>query len=264
MFAVAKASEVSRLAFYKQIKAEMREYLDQIIVYSDLLRKALRKDLDFALPQNKQLELLENIYSAAINLDASKAIISKPSYINVNEAIHEGITIQLYSAFIKGVTIKADLSPNLPIFECREIAFKQFAVGLISLGLEYNAKGGILKISTSLELEDNQAFLVIALQDNGFSLDEKDIKRISGKFYNEGLKALSNDISLDFTEIESFIKAHKGNLRLEPKKNAGKKIIITLPYQNKNEDKDVYEFNRDSVNRICKFTKIKKDISKNA
>lgn len=261
LLSVARTSERTKANLLRQIKNEKEESLQQIIVFSDILYKCARKEIDVTLPPARQVELIENIYKSAINLDSSKREDLNLTYLNVNSLIYECISVQLQAAFVRNIRIKSNLCPSLPPFLADELRFKQVILGLISLSFEYSPKGGMIKISTSLKIENDQAYLIVTLEDNGFAFDEKDIRRISERFENEGSRAFDDITRLDFPVIEKFIKLHQGSFRLEPKGSVGKNIIVTLPFRDKSKERTLYELNRMSVNNICKFTRIEKDAS---
>ncbi|MBY0281857.1 MAG: HAMP domain-containing histidine kinase [Alphaproteobacteria bacterium] len=261
MLSVARTSERTKANLIRQMKNEKEESLQQIIVFSDILYKCARKEIDVTLPPARQLELVENIYKSAISLDSSKRDSLNLTYLNVNSLIYECISIQLQAAFIRNVRIKSSLCSNLPPLLADELRFKQIVLGLISLSFEYSPKGGVIKVSTVLKVENDQPYLVVTLEDNGFAFDEKDIRRISERFENEGSRAFDDVTRLDFPVIEKFIKLHQGTFHLEPKGTIGKNIIVTLPFRDKEKETTLYELNRVSVNNICKFTKIEKDVN---
>lgn len=261
MLSVARTSERTKANLIRQMKDEKEESLQQIIVFADILHKCARKEIDVTLPPARQLELIENIYKSAISLDSSKRDNLNLAYLNVNSLIYECISVQLQAAFIRNIRIKSTLCSNLPPFLADELRFKQVILGLISLSFEYSPKGGVIKISTSLKIENNQAYLIVTLEDNGFAFDEKDIRRISERFENDGSGAFDDATRLDFPVIEKFIKLHQGSFHLEPKGPVGKNIIVTLPFRDKGKEKTLYELNRLSVNNICKFTRIEKDVN---
>lgn len=261
LLSIARTSERTKANLLRQMKNEKEEALQQIIVFSDILYKCARKEIDVTLPPARQHELIENIYKSAISLDSSKRDNLNLTYLNVNSLIYECVSVQLQAAFVRNIRIKSNLCANLPPFLADELRFKQVILGLISLSFEYSPKGGIIKISTSLKIENDQAYLIVTLEDNGFAFDEKDIRRISERFENDGSRAFDEVTRLDFPVIEKFIKLHQGNFRLEPKGSVGKNIIVTLPFRDKSKEKTLYELNRMSVNNICKFTRIEKDAS---
>lgn len=261
MLSVARISERTKATLIRQIKNEKEESLQQIIVFADILYKCTHKKIDVALPPKRQLELVENIYKSAINLDSSRRDSLTLAYLNVNSLIYECISVQLQSAFIRNMRITSALCPNLPPFLADELRFKQIILGLISLSFDHCPKGGTIKISTSLKIENDQAYLIIILEDNGFAFDEDDMRRISARFENEGSRVFDDPTRLAFSMIEKFIQLHQGTFHLEPKGGVGKNIIVTLPFRDKKKEKSSYELNRLSVNNICKFTMIEKDIS---
>ncbi len=261
MLSIARTSERTKANLIRQMKNEKEESLQQIIVFADILHKCARKEIDVKLPPARQVELIENIYKSAISLDSSKRDSLNLTYLNVNSLIYECISVQLQAAFIRNVRIKSTLHSNLPPFLADELCFKQVILGLISLSFEYSPKGGIIKISTSVKIENDQQFLVVKLEDNGFAFDEKDIRRISERFETDGSRAFDDVTRLDFPMVEKFIKLHHGVFYLEPRGSIGKNIIVTLPFRDKDKEKTLYERNRLSVNNICKFTRIEKDAS---
>ncbi len=162
MLSVARISERTKATLIRQIKNEKEESLQQIIAFADILYKCTHKKIDVALPPKRQLELVENIYKSAINLDSSRRDSLTLAYFNVNSLIYECISVQLQSAFIRNMRITSALCPNLPPFLADELRFKQIILGLISLSFDHCPKGGTIKISTSLKIENDQAYLIIA------------------------------------------------------------------------------------------------------
>eukprot|EP01037_Dinobryon_pediforme_P017696 gene17696-17906_t len=141
-------------------------------------------------------DLLEDV---SIFSGQEGALENRIGYKNIQYSYYK----KLQAAFIRNVRIKSTLHSNLPPFLADELCFKQVILGLISLSFEYSPKGGIIKISTSVKIENDQQFLVVKLEDNGFAFDEKDIRRISERFETDGSRAF-DDIVMGGVKIYGF------------------------------------------------------------
>lgn len=230
LFSLGKISDVAKKPFLQRINSEMKESIEVILAYSNILLKHLQKETGVVVTAQRRIEFMEKIYKEALHLHTLAGTSLSFNYLTVNALIENSIDILTETALQKAITIKTSLDPTLLPFYGDEHRLKQIIVGLISLSMHYSPKNSTIKISTLTKVSPTkQMSLIIMIEDNGFSLNAEDIKRLSEKFDNTEEEDVFGS-SLDFASIEKLIHLHKGTYDIGNKSQGGKVIEVTLPY----------------------------------
>jgi len=218
-------------SFFHRVNLELYASLRYIINSSNILLRGLKNEIEIGMNKEEQIILISQIYDEAVKLNTLTIDVLDLSYINVNKAIVESITINTQTALIKNIKVKCSLASHLPPLYGDELRFRQIISGLLNLSLEYNPqKSTITLFSVSRKIK-NKTFLIIKIEDNGFSLNIEDIRRISNNANN---KKEGNRIHLDFSSIEKIIKLYYGKCSIYDKRHKGqmkgKIVSIIIPY----------------------------------
>ncbi|OJX10441.1 MAG: hypothetical protein BGO77_02380 [Caedibacter sp. 37-49] len=232
MWDLIQSSNRAKEAYRQRLNLEMRTSVASILSNSDKLRRYLSSKQDV----NKQAGVIEEIHDEALKLNNLTTDTPDLSYLDltythsdVNKVIKEAIIIQKHTAVIKGINIKPFLYPDPLLLYVDELRFKQIIVGVLSLALGYNPKGTTIKIFSTIKNINNKKWVIIKVQDNGFTLSLDDIKRISKNISNPNKE--EEHINLDFTAIERLISLHHGKIYYRCFDSLqGKVVSIIIPY----------------------------------
>lgn len=231
IFKLGNASEKNKNTFFQRINLEMKESIDTIIAYSNIIMKDLKRETVTIVTQEKKIEFIEKIYEEALNLNSIVGTTLNFSYIFLHTLIEESISILIKSALENSINIKVSVDSNLLPFYGDELRIKQIIIGLIYLSINYSPKNSTIKISAINKLsKEGRELLIIRIEDNGFSLNADDMMRISEKFSPEN-KEKNWEGVLDFPSIEKLIRLHKGTCYVCNEWQRGKIINVTLPYE---------------------------------
>ena len=245
IFKLGRTSEKDKNTFFQRINLEMKESIDIIIAYSNIIIKDLKRETVAIVTQEKKIEFIEKIYEEALNLNSIVGTTLNLSYISLQTLIEESISILIETALENSINIKVSVGSNLLPFYGDELRIKQIIVGLIYLSMNYSPKNSIIKISALNKLSnEGRMLLIIRIEDNGFSLNADDMMRISEKFSYEN-KEKNWEGSLDFLSIEKLIRLHKGTCYVCNEWQRGKIINVTLPY----ESEELYIKTKESISK---------------
>lgn len=232
---LSETSDKAKEAFVQKIHREIRSSFNTIYSYSEILQKYLKGEINVAISDKHQIEMLNKIMEAANDLNMLTTNTLSLSFLDIKEIVRECVTIQAKTASNKNIVIESSIQDNMPPFYADDLRFKQIIIGLLSRSIEYSPKGSYININIELKNQNSKNQLYIAIQDTGFGLAEADLQRIEEKFSNKLLSRRIDGIDLDLSSIEQLVKVHKGELHIENKWGKGTTIIITLPYLTKTE-----------------------------
>jgi len=182
LFKIHKSTTKAQEVFSQQLKNEMNGPLEIILSYSEVLRKNLRGQLPIVISSGKQKEFLDFIYEAAISLCTFSFNTLNIVKIDVNNTIKDCIIISRQIAATKEIILEVALHSSTEPFYGDELKFKQVILGILALNIDYMPKKSTIKISSFINTEGLNSYMVVQIQDDGFGLNQEDIIRISQKF----------------------------------------------------------------------------------
>lgn len=104
---------------------------------------------------------------------------------------------------------------------------KRVAINLISNGIKYNKKGGIVDISTS----QDKTNVYIKIKDTGIGIKQENINKIFERFYRENVVRTTkkSGTGLGLAIVDFVIKLHKGEITIESTEGEGTVFLVKLP-----------------------------------
>jgi histidine kinase len=111
----------------------------------------------------------------------------------------------------KQVAIQINAADNLPQVQADEIRLEQVLINLVGNALQYTPAGGKVVISARQE----QDWLVVAVQDNGAGIPEKDLPFIFDRFYrvDKSRSRAGGGSGIGLTIARHLVEAHGGQIR---------------------------------------------------
>lgn len=245
---IALLSENSKEAFLKQISQEMQGLIHSIMAHSQILLKHYEGQLEKTLTMEKKTALVKGIYDAAFQMNPLKKVQVKRVPLAINEVIRECVNVHFHSALSKEVVIKQFVSSPLPTFYGDRLHFKQIIIGLLGIAIDRITKRGSIKINARAFSQNQQMYLVIFIEDNGFDLNMEDIRRIREKIGGKRRKnSHPHDINLEFSAIEKLINIHHGTCFLEKNFPYGQRIKMIFPYGDEDLSYTPFQKGEDNV-----------------
>lgn len=187
--------------------SRLTEYVKIVKEQSDRESKVIQELLDYARPSKQML----------MNM-------------NINTLIKSVLSFTSKYIQDKNVTILSELEEEIPLanIDCDKI--KQVFVNIIINACEAMENGGKLRIIT----REENGFIIITFQDNGFGMDEEQIKNIFNPYYTTKI----NGTGLGLSISNGIIQLHGGSIEVTSKKGEGSKFIVKIPC-NKKEGENI-------------------------
>lgn len=140
---------------------------------------------------------------------------------NVNDVIDSTLNLIQYDKKAKHITLKRQLSPELPeiVANCNELA--QVFLNLVLNALDAMPDGGTLTATS--QFKDNK--VVLTFEDTGIGIAKEDLTRIFDPFYTTKEKGTGLGLSVSY----NIIKKIGGTISVRSELNKGTAFIIELP-----------------------------------
>ncbi|MBN1870951.1 MAG: HAMP domain-containing protein [Candidatus Omnitrophica bacterium] len=131
------------------------------------------------------------------------------------------------SAKEKSVSIKSNISDNLPKVLGDEKRLSQVLLNLLDNAVKYTSDGGSVTVSA----DRKEKFVQVDITDTGIGISEKDLPRIFERFYRVD-KARSRELGgtgLGLSIVKHIIQAHNGQIWVQSTLGQGSTFSFTIP-----------------------------------
>ena len=152
------------------------------------------------------------------------------------QVINESLSYFAYQAKKKNISLRFDHAINCLRFSIDASHIDTILYNLISNSFKYTPEGGEVIVSLSLNPEDNNA--VICVKDSGTGIDEKNIKNIFKRFYQDpsrsaGVKGFGIGLNL----CKMLVKLHGGTISASNRsERSGALFTISIPDLEANDE----------------------------
>jgi two-component system phosphate regulon sensor histidine kinase PhoR len=173
----------------------------------------------------EDLLILADLESGALRI-ARKAV--EPGYI-----IQRVLEIFWDQAAKKNIQLSHHMAPNLPPVFGDPDRLQQLFINLVDNALKYTPAGGSVTITGAhvVTSPESPARVEIAVIDTGAGIPEKDIPRLTERFYRVD-KARSRELGgtgLGLAIVKHIVQAHGGELKIESILQKGTTVRVFLP-----------------------------------
>lgn len=240
--ALGKANE-SKSELLNMVAHDLKNPLQVISGYIELIsRKSnpnehIAKEIEYIQKSSHQMsDLIENILNSSI-ID-SGAIELKIRPIDLSKLSHFVVDAFQGSAEKKNQKIYAAIEPDIFI-QGEKSRIREILENLISNAIKYSPIGK--SIWYFLKKKDQNVQMVV--QDEGPGLNDRDMKKIFGKFQRLSAKPTGGEPStgLGLSIVKSLVELHQGKIKVESKPGAGAKFLVELPLSDVKDEKHVSE-----------------------
>jgi len=146
--------------------------------------------------------------------------------LDLNEVVRDVIGLLRDELEAQGVSVRLDLSGELPHVWTDRIQLQQVVLNLITNAVEaMNAvtdRARVLHVTTSAEPPDH---VVMAIADSGSGVDPEHVDRIFDPFFTTKLRGMGMGLSI----CRSIVEAHGGRLWVSPGAPHGAVFHVRLP-----------------------------------
>lgn len=177
-------------------------------------------------PESMQLVIDEtNRLSTLVKrlLIFARPIDKKKKPTDINKLIKEVVSFISMDINEIKITSILDLSPDLPLIQADESSIKEVIINILENSIEAMPEGGLIKVSTNIDSENNK--LTIEVHDQGKGISEDIIDKVFDPFFTSKESGAGLGLSISY----QIIKAHSGEITFLNNPDAGMKCIIKLP-----------------------------------
>ena len=147
--------------------------------------------------------------------------------LKLTDIIEEAVTLMQPKAEEQGVSLKLELSPELPLVQAHARSMEEVFINLISNAINYSPDGGTVTVSTITHLE----YLEIRVRDTGIGIVPEEIPKIFDKFYRvkhpQTRQVIGTGLGLSI--VKGIIEAHRGSVEVESEPGIGTIFRVLLP-----------------------------------
>ena len=140
---------------------------------------------------------------------------------------HDTVASFQAQADAAGVTLSAEVAPNLPLIEIDPARMREALANLILNALRYTSGGGSVKVRCfATEPERGKTQVWTAIEDTGTGIAPEDLPHVFDRFY----KSLdSGGMGLGLTIVKNLVAAHGGQVEAESQPGHGTTLRFALP-----------------------------------
>lgn len=175
---------------------------------------------------DRMAEMINNM------LDFSKVESGRKHYEMKQGSITEHVQAVVHSLSTQaknmGFQLQVELQNDIPPLNFDPEAFKLILVNLVQNALKYSKEEKYIGI----KLYKEEGHAVVAVEDRGMGIPEKEREKIFDKFYripDEDVKAAEGS-GLGLFLVRHAVKAHKGHIKVNSKPGKGTTFTIYLPF----------------------------------
>ncbi len=225
----SKLQLTDRLAVLGELTAgiahELNTPLGNILGYAELIKKT-EKDL-------KNKGDVQKIITSAIN---AREIVKKLMYFScempqqfhltsINEQIKENIGLLDKQIQENQISLKLNLSENLPLIRLDKLQFSQILFNLTLNGINAMEQNGQMEICTYLKNDS----LVFAIKDNGKGIPKENFTKIFQPFFTTRTNGKGTGLGLSV--VHGLVLNHRAEISVNSKINQGTEFIINFPLE---------------------------------
>jgi two-component system, OmpR family, phosphate regulon sensor histidine kinase PhoR len=235
-----KHLETVRADFVANVSHELRTPLSAIKGYVETLLhnppKAPETAHQFLQVVDRHSERLGRLIDDLLtlsDLESGKAQLAQED-VAVEHLFRRVLEIFHDQAKKKGISIAHEVDPDLPLISGDPDRLQQLLINLVDNALKYTPSKGRVQVRAQLSgsPNGNQLPMVeIAVSDTGCGIPEKDIPRLTERFYRVE-KARSRELGgtgLGLAIVKHIVQAHNGYLKIESQVQKGTTVRVFLP-----------------------------------
>lgn len=235
--ALLKAQTADRLKsdFIANVNHELRTPLTNLILYYQMLkaqptvRSAERLDVI-----GRELQRLRSLIEDLLNLSRLDLgqVSFRPIERDLNTLIRSLVEDRRALAEERGLQLRIDLQPDLPLVFFDQAAMEQAVSNLLTNALNYTPSGGEVLIGTDQARLDEETWIRFTVQDTGPGISEEDLPHLFERFYRgrAGHRSGAPGTGLGLAIVRQVIERHHGQIEVgNGSKRPGAIFTVWLP-----------------------------------
>lgn len=151
----------------------------------------------------------------------------------VNTVVEEAIALLERQLRQRGITLRRDLDPGLPLVPASADQLKQVFLNLFLNAQDAMPGGGTLHVTTRLSRESDSEFLppdrsvLVQVQDSGAGISEENLRHIFEPFFST--KSEQRGTGLGLWVSQGIVHQHGGQMKVRSRPGRGTMFTIALP-----------------------------------
>src|SRR5882762_7597180 len=159
---------------------------------------------------------------------AKRAPVEK-SLLDLKDVVNDVLALARYESIARHVTIRTDLSHDLPLVSGDRVQLQQVLLNLVMNGMDamntIEESQRVLVIGGHHETRDGSSEALLRVQDAGIGFKPEAMDRLFEAFYTTKPDGMGMGLAIS----RSIIEAHGGRLWAEPNSGPGATFLISLP-----------------------------------
>ncbi|BHH82843.1 response regulator [Desulforhopalus sp. 52FAK] len=220
--------------FVSMVSHEIRSPMNSLLMQLKIINDGLAGEVT-----DKQHEILERASAKILNLNNLVSELLDLSRIESGLIGHEkemidiGLLLKEQQKFYSpygdknNISIQIDIEDDLPPILANAQNIEEIFSNLITNAIKYSPKDTVINIQAQVENE----YVKILVRDNGFGIEEDDLKNIFSRFYRVK-NATTREIhgtGLGLAIVKSIVESHQGSISVDSKIGVGSTFTILLP-----------------------------------
>ena len=218
--------------FVQSVSHELRTPLGIIYGHVGLLEETLNDELDPMQKQSieiigRRAKMLADLVEDLTALLAAETQELRRDEINPVDLAYSLIADYQINAMEKGIELKSDIKPKLPMIKGDITQLRRVFDNLVSNAFKFTPEKGSVTIRVWAEVND----LIIEVADSGEGIPEDQLKRIFERFYqvDGSTKRKHGGTGLGLALVKEIIEAHRGHVSVQSEVGVGTTFNLTIP-----------------------------------
>lgn len=221
-----------RAAALRSTSHEVRTPLSAIVTINETLLNGNAGPLT-----DMQKEFLGDIDQSARHLmslvndilDYAKAEVGmielSPELVALVELVNQCITMVGPKAAEAGVSVTAQISPEVNEIVADPLRLKQILLNLLSNAIKYNERGGVVNV----RVREDEGSVLISVRDTGRGIAEEHREHLFNPYYQASREDQSIGTGLGLAIIKHLTELHRGTITVDSVEGAGSVFTVRLP-----------------------------------
>lgn len=227
-----RVADQARNAFVANATHELRTPLTNIRLY---VEEAVDAEGDDAIRAkalnviNSEARRLERIVSDMLSVSEIEAgsMAIRESDVRTDALLEELERDYEASSKEKGIELKFDLPPKLPVLRGDRDKIAMALHNLVGNAIKYTPAGG----EVTVKVEDADGVFRVEVRDNGIGISEEDCQRVFEKFYRAKDKRIKHvtGSGIGLALAREVVRLHGGDIEVDSEIDEGSRFTLSLP-----------------------------------
>lgn len=234
----AEEARQAKTEFVANVSHELRAPLNMIIgfsefitqsprVYGTRLPAALLADINTIRSNSLHLSKLVDDVIDLSQVETGHMAIHK-EFSSADEIVNSAATAMRSLYESKGLFLKCEIQPDLPVIFCDPNRIRQIFMNLLSNAGRFTEQGGVL-----IRVEQDGASIIFHVTDTGSGIAPEDQSKLFQPFQqvDSSIRRKYGGSGLGLSICKSFVEMHYGRIWMDSELGQGTTISFSLPLQ---------------------------------